>query len=96
MAFAGLLAEGAAQDQVLGGVAGDGEFGEGDDGGAGLAGGGDAVADALAVAVDVADGGVELGEGDAAGAHGDRIATRVARSVLGGRLQCGPCATYSH
>ena len=39
--FPGLLAEGAAQDQVLGGVARDGEFGEGDDGGAGLAGGGD-------------------------------------------------------
>ena len=64
-----LLAEGAAQEQVLGGIAGDGELGEGDDGAASLTGGGDGGADAVAVAVDVADGGVELREGDAAGPH---------------------------
>ena len=61
--------EGAAEEEVLGGVAGEGEFREGDE----VAGEGlsavDGVADEGGVALEVADGGVDLSEGNAQGAH---------------------------
>ena len=62
--------EGAAQQEVLRRVARDGQLGQHDE----VAGGGLRVADggedAIHVAVEVSDGGVDLGESDAKAAHG--------------------------
>src|SRR5207244_3358021 len=72
------------EDEVLGGVAGDGELGEGGHVGAGGFGpveGGD---DPLDVSVEVADRGVDLTQGDAKPAH-RREGYR--RSSLGGGVE---------
>ena len=57
------------EQEVLGRVAGDRLLGEGDELGAQGLGAGDGGADAGEVAVEVADGRVDLGEGDPKGAH---------------------------
>ena len=62
--------EGLAQEQVLGRVAGDGQLREGDDVGAEVAGAVGVVDDLVGVALEVADGGVDLGEGYSEGVHG--------------------------
>ncbi len=56
---------GGFEEEVFGGIAEDGEFGEEDDVGVLGFGGGDHVEVFFEVAGDVADGGVDLGEGDA-------------------------------
>ena len=57
-------------EQVLGGVAGDGELGEGDEVGAAGSGLVDVVEDLGRVAPQIADGGVDLGEGCSEVSHG--------------------------
>ena len=73
--------EGATQEEVFGRVAGEGKFGQGDE----VAGLGfglvDGVEDAVGVAGEVADGGIDLGKGDAEGCasgpfHAWRLSTR--------------------
>ncbi len=61
--------EGAAQDEVFGRVAGDGQLRERDDVGAEIAGAADPVDDLRGVAGQIADGGVDLRQGDAQRAH---------------------------
>ena len=75
-----VLDEGWALDEILRRVAADAEFREDGDVGAGgvsLAGHGE---DAGGVAVEVADGGVELGEGDF---HGEAKAARTKKGLSG-------------
>jgi hypothetical protein len=64
------------EEEVLGRVARQGLFGEGDELGAQLLGPADRVLDAAQVAVEIADRGVHLGEGDAKRAHDAAILAR--------------------
>ena len=61
--------EGAAEEEVFGGVAGDGHFGEGDNVGAGITGAIHELQDALHIGLQVSNDGVHLSQGDAKGAH---------------------------
>ena len=75
--------EGAAQDEVLGWVAGDGQLRQHDEVAGGRFGVADGGANAVGVAIEVADGGVDLGEGDAKAAHGGGFWARAGRRRRG-------------
>ena len=81
--------EGASQDEVFRRVAGEGEFGQDDEIAGGGFGGGDGVQNTLGITRQVADGGVDLGEGDAEAAHGSCRSFVIARGVIakGGMAQ---------
>ena len=67
-----VIDETGAHEQVFRRVAGERELGEGDDVGALVAGLGDVVEDLVGVTFEVADSGVDLGEGYSDGFHGFR------------------------